>query len=57
VGVGLSDKGEMERVASDARNVFAVSDYNELVNNVYSLRSEIAARECSFLQSLGTNWL
>ena len=45
VGVGLSDKGEMESVASSPRNVFAVSDYRELESNVYSLRSEIKARE------------
>ena len=45
VGIGLSDKGEMETVASSPRNVFAVSDYRELESNVYSLRSEIRARE------------
>ncbi|KAK7502425.1 hypothetical protein BaRGS_00006378, partial [Batillaria attramentaria] len=43
VGVGLSDKGEMERVASSPRNVFAVSDYQEMERNVLSLRREIRA--------------
>lgn len=47
VGVGLSDKGEMERVASSSRNVYAVSDYAELEGNVISLRREIKARKSS----------
>ncbi|XP_076459446.1 LOW QUALITY PROTEIN: uncharacterized protein LOC143292771 [Babylonia areolata] len=43
VGVGLADKGEMEFVATSPRYVYAVSDYRELENNVYSLRNDIRA--------------
>ncbi|XP_012943791.1 collagen alpha-6(VI) chain-like [Aplysia californica] len=43
LGIGLSDKGELENVASSSNNVFAFSDYNELERYGALLRKEIRA--------------
>ncbi|CAG5136833.1 unnamed protein product [Candidula unifasciata] len=43
LGVGLSDKGELETIASSDRNVFSFSDYNELQRFGSALRNEIRA--------------
>lgn len=42
-GIGLSDKGEIESVASSEKNVFSYSDYGDLQQSGISLRAEIRA--------------
>ena len=43
LGIGLSDKSELESVASSDENVFVVQDYSELRQYGYLLRNEIGA--------------
>jgi len=49
VGIGLHDKGEIEKLASASENVYSVSGYSRLPRAADEIRKEVLACKLSFV--------